>query len=256
MRAVNLMPGESGWGRSSRSRGSSPSGAYFVLGALAALLVFASLVTVATRQIDSATAKLEKANAEAQAAEQKVQASTPYEDFAALARNRKATVVSLSATRFDWAHGLREVARVVPGGVWLTAINGTSGASGATPGPTSSAAPVPQFEMKGCAQSQAKVARIMTSLRAVDGVRSVALKTSEKPDAGGGEDCPANRASDPSFTIVIGFGAPGQAKAPVDSTGQSAPAQPSAAANPGGFAPAAAAATPKPPVPPKGAEAR
>lgn len=255
MRAVNLMPGDSGWGRHSRSAGSSPAGAYIVLGVLAALVVFASLYTIANNQIDSSAAKLAKANAEAQAAEQRVPSSTPYQEFATLARSRKATIISLSATRFDWAHGLREVARVVPDDVWLTAINGSSGASDAAPDPTTSAAPVPRFEMKGCTRSQAKVARLIASLRAVDGVRAVELKTSAKPDERGGEDCPANRASDPTFTIVISFGVPGQTKAPVDSTGQIAPAQP-APASPSASAPAAAAATPKQPATPTGSDPR
>ncbi|MGH2918628.1 MAG: PilN domain-containing protein [Solirubrobacteraceae bacterium] len=221
MRAVNLMPNEAGWGGGSRPTGSSSSiGGYAVLAVLGALVVFAALWTVTNNQIDSRTAKLGKANAEAQAAEQRAQAAAPYIAFAELARNRKATVTSLSATRFDWAHGLREISRVVPNDVWLSALDGTSGASVAAPGPTTSAAPAPRFEMKGCTHSQANVARLMARLRAVDGVRSVELMTSAKPDEGGDDDCPANKSSDPAFTIAISFGVPGEPKATVDSTGQ------------------------------------
>ena len=229
MRAINLIPGDPRADRRSGA-GSSPNGAYLVLGALAALVVFASLWAVTNNQIDSRNGKLAKANAEAQVAEKRVAASAPYEQFAELARSRQATVASLSATRFDWAHGLREIARVVPDDVWLTAINGTSGAVAAAPGPTTSAAPAPQFEMTGCTTSQAKVARLMARLRAVDGVRSVGLKTSAKPDDVANEDCPANKPSDPVFTIVISFGIPGEPKAEVDSTGQIPTAAPQTAA--------------------------
>lgn len=156
MRAVNLMPGDSRLARGSRSR-PSPNGAYLLLMALGALVVFVSLWTVASKQIDSRTAQLDKANAETRVAEQRAAASAPYQQFAELANNRKATIASLSATRFDWAHALREVSRVVPSDVWLTAIDGSSGASDAAPGPTSSAAPAPRFEMTGCTKSQAKV---------------------------------------------------------------------------------------------------
>ncbi|MDQ3677792.1 MAG: PilN domain-containing protein [Actinomycetota bacterium] len=253
MRAVNLMPGDRG-GRASRSAGSSPSGAYLVLGALGVLVVFVSLWAVTNKQIDSRTTKLEKANAEAQVAERRAQASAPYQEFAELARNRNATVTSLSATRFDWSHGLREVARVVPDDVWLTAIDGSSGAGDAAPGPTSSAAPAPRFEMTGCTKSQANVARLMARLRAVDGVRSVELKTSVKPDEVSSEDCPANKPSDPVFTIVISFGVPGEPKASVDSTGQIPTSAPSAPASSSGTAPAPAPVTPSanPTTPPKG----
>jgi Tfp pilus assembly protein PilN len=262
MRAVNLVPDDSVVGRRSRPVASSSNGAYLVLAALGALVVFASMWTVTSKQIDSRTAKLQKANAEAQVAERRATTSAPYQAFAELARSRNATVSSLAATRFDWANGLREVARVVPDDVWLTAITGTSGASGAAPGPTTSAAPAPQFDMTGCTTSQAKVARLIARLRAVDGVRSVALKTSTKPDGSGtgsggdsagasGDDCPANKASDPTFDIVISFAIPGEPKASVDSTGQiaasAAPTDasaPAANANAKGAAPAAPAAAP------------
>jgi Tfp pilus assembly protein PilN len=220
MRAVNLIPDGSRSGGAPTRSSSSGIGAYLVLGALGALVVFVSLLTVTNKQIDSRTDKLAKANAEAQVAEKRATAAAPYQQFAELARSRKATVTSLSATRFDWAHGLREIARVVPDDVWLIALNGSSGASAAAPGPETSAAPAPRFELDGCTRSQAKVARLMARLRAVDGVRSVELKESTKPEETGDEDCPANRPSDPKFKIIISFAVPGQAKATVDSTGQ------------------------------------
>ncbi len=231
MRAVNLMPGEGGGGgrRHSSSDGSS-NAAYLLLGVLGVLVVFAALWTVTNKQIDSRSDKLATVNAEADAAEKRAQAAAPYMEFAELARNREATVRSLSATRFDWAHGLREVARVVPDDVWLTAIKGTSGAAEGAPGPTTSAAPAPRFEMTGCTKSQAKVARLMARMRAVDGVRSVELTTSAKPDTVGNEECPANRPSDPFFTVVISFAVPGAPDATVDSTGQVATSAPAAAA--------------------------
>jgi Tfp pilus assembly protein PilN len=254
MRAVNLMPVDSrGGGRPSRSVGSSSHAAYFVLAALGALVVFASLWTIASKQIDSRSGDLQKATTEAQAAEKRAATAAPYQAFAELARNRKATVSSLAATRFDWANGLREVSRVVPSNVWLSGITGSSGATGAAPGPTTSAAPAPQFEMTGCTTSQANVARLMARLRAVNGVRSVTLKTSTKADDTGNDDCPANKPSDPVFAIVISFAIPGEAKASVDSTGQVTAAAPAAATNATAAAPAAPAAAPTTPTPAKDA---
>ena len=64
----------------------------------------------------------------------------------------------------------------------------------------------------------------MARLRTIDGVRKVSLKSSEKPDAKGDEPCPANRSSDPRFSIAIAFAVPGAPKATVDATGQVAAA--------------------------------
>jgi Tfp pilus assembly protein PilN len=252
MRAVNLIPGDGASGPGA-GRTTAPGGAYVVLGFLGVLAVFAALWTTTTKQIDERTTKLDQVNTEAQVAEQRAQTSAPYQQFSELARGRKATVTSLSATRFDWAHGLREVARVVPSDVWLTGITGTSGASTAAPETDTSSAPAPQFEMTGCTKSQGDVARLAVGLRAVDGVRSVSLKTSTKPEDVGAEDCPANKSSHPVFDIVIRFALPGETKASVDATGQlgtGAPAPPAAStaapAAPAGGQPATPPSTGQP----------
>ena len=53
---------------------------------------------------------------------------TNQSEFQRLARDRVETVRTLSVTRFDWAHAMREVGRVVPADVWLTGLSGSSGA--------------------------------------------------------------------------------------------------------------------------------
>ncbi len=68
----------------------------------------------------------------------------------------------------------------------------------------------------------------MARLRTIDGVRKVALKSSEKPASKGDEACPANRSADPRFTISIAFAVPGAAQDAVDETGQVTAAAPAA----------------------------
>jgi Tfp pilus assembly protein PilN len=233
MRAVNLIPGED---RVSRAARSVDSGGfvYVLLGGLAVMVALAGLWASSTRQISSREAALGQVSAEADAAEARAAKAAPYEAFAALAHARVSTVTSLSTTRFDWAHSLHELSRVLPADVWLTSLDGSSGATGESPSTTESAAPNPTFEFVGCTSTQARVARLMARLRAVDGVRDVSLKTSEKPDGAGAEDCPANAVSDPKFTIAIAFKAPGAAKDAVDSAGQAVAdtaAAPSSSAN-------------------------
>ena len=77
----------------------------------------------------------------------------------------------------------------------------------------------PSSRSSAARRSQAKVARLLARLRTIDGVRKVSLKSSEKPEAKGDAACPANRKSDPRFSIAIAFAVPGAPKASVDSTG-------------------------------------
>ena len=218
MNAVNLMP------RDRRDRRSTVQASgvavYVLLAGLAALVVCAALWATANKQAGDREAKLARVTAQAAAAEQRAAFSAAYVEFAGLARDRVQTVKTLSATRFDWAHAMREVGRVLPADVWLTDLNGTSGAGSKAPTATASAAPAPVITLQGCTRSQAKVARLLARLRTIDGVRTVTLKSSKKPEAKGDGNCPANRASDPRFTIAISFAVPGGATESVDSTGQ------------------------------------
>jgi Tfp pilus assembly protein PilN len=236
MRAVNLMPADV---RS--TRGTRPSGpVYVLLGALAALVVLASLWAVANRQAGDRRAELNRANAQAAAAEARAGASKPYEEFARLAQDRLDTVTALARSRFDWAHAMREISRLLPADVWLTELGGASGATSETPSPSASVAPAPTFKLDGCTRSQARVAQLMARLRAVDGVREVDLSKSQKPETDGDDSCPANRDSDPRFTITIAFAGPGAPKDTLDATGQVA--APAASTAPSGAA--APASTP------------
>jgi len=234
MRAVNLMPGDQR-SASASSPSASSAAVYFLLAGLSGLVVIVALWTTAGKQVTDRQATLARVNVEADAAEKRADAAAPYEAFAKLASDRVATITSLSTTRFDFAGGLREISRVLPADVWLTTLNGTSGAVEATPTPTSSAAPAPRFELEGCTRSQAAVARLMARLRAVNSVRNVQLSQSVKPDQDAPEGCPANAPTDPAFKIEISFKVPGAAKEEVDATGQiTAPAAPATPAAPTG----------------------
>ena len=237
MRAVNLLPGDGRSRAAGVGRGSTGAAVYVLLGALAALVVLASLWAVSSRQAGDRRAQLERANTEASAAEARVGSAEPYQLFARLAKDRIETVSALARSRFDWAHAMREISRVLPADVWLTELAGTSGADGQAPSPTTSVAPAPTFKLDGCTGSQGKVALLMARLRAADGVRDVELSKSQKPDSQGDASCPANRSSDPRFTISITFAAPGAPKDTLDASGQvTAPGAAAAA----GVAPASA----------------
>jgi Tfp pilus assembly protein PilN len=248
MRAVNLMPADARDRRTAGADGAGGLGAYFLLGGLAALALFVSMWTLTNNQISSRTAEVDRISAEARSAEARAAEAAPYLTFATLSKERTDTVTALSTTRFDWAHGLGEISRVLPADVWLSTLDGASGATGETPSPTTNAAPAPTFKITGCTRSQAKVALLLVRLRAIDRVRKVELTTSAKPDTESAEGCPANKPTDPAFAITISFAVPGAAKGTVDAIGQvvdaTAAATATTAAPTAGTTPAAPAAEP------------
>ena len=236
MKAVNLMPPE-GRGRRLPKIGAvnTPAappralGAYGVLAALAVGVVMAGGWAVTGRQLSDGKADLARTEAAAQAAEAKVTALKPYTDFAALSHSRIETLDGLIKGRFDWSHGLREVARVVPDDVDLISLVGTTspnasvqGAGGS--GSLRSSLPVPAIDLIGCAKSQAHVARLLASLRAIDGVQRVSLSSSEKADSASvsNTDCRATPRM-PQFQLTVFFQAqdgivPAAAATPATST--------------------------------------
>jgi Tfp pilus assembly protein PilN len=221
MRAVNLIP------RDGRKRGALPAsgvGVYALLAGLAAIVVCAAVWAIADKQVADRQSQLQRVTAQAATAQSRAGAGAPYVAFARLASDRVQTVTSLSETRFDWAHALHEISRVLPADVWLTALSGTSGAGSAPPTPATNAAPAPTIMVSGCTRSQSKVARLMARLRTIDGVRNISLKSSEK-GVGGDASCPANRASDPHFTITTAFAVPGAPRDGVDESGRTLPSQ-------------------------------
>jgi Tfp pilus assembly protein PilN len=224
MKAVNLIPREA-----RAKRGALPSsgaGVYVLLGGLAAIVACAAVWAMADKQVADGEAQLQRVTAQASAAQARVGAGAAFVAFEQLARERVQTVKTLSATRFDWAHAMREISRVLPDDVWLTTLSGVSGAGSEAPTPATSAAPAPTVTVSGCTRSQAKVARLMARLRTIDGVRKITLKTSDKPDSAGDATCPANRASDPHFTIAISFAIPGAPREGVDESGRVTATQP------------------------------
>ncbi len=220
MRAVNLVPAEERRGAGGAG-GRSGGAAYVLLGLLAVLVVVVSFYTLEKRSVSQkrseiATLETRAADAEAQAA-----GLASFTQFAGLREKRTQTVTSLAASRFDWAHAMHEVARVIPPNVWLTGLQGT-----VTPGVTlktaaasqtsslRSALAVPAVELVGCTTDQPSVARMIARMRLIDGVTRVALQSSVKAEvaatgggaaAAGGDDCRQGVARFPQFALVVYF---------------------------------------------------
>ena len=206
MRAINLIPVDQR--RVSGAAGRSGGAVYVVLGVLVVLVAMVGALTLANNQVADRRAEVEQLRLETQRVQATVAALATYKRFAELAKQRSSTVDGLVAGRFDWAHALREVARVVPSDVTLDRLTGSTGGAPAQGGVPAAAPAPPTITLVGCAGGQAHVARLIARLRALDGVERVSLNGSAKADAsGGGEgsDCRGGQDQRPQFTIVTGF---------------------------------------------------
>jgi Tfp pilus assembly protein PilN len=223
VKAVNLIPVDE-----RRGGGSSGNGSYVILGALGVLVIAVAAWVLAGNSVKTKQDELARKSAEVTTVEAKAQALRPYREFASLSQSRTATVASLAKSRFDWDRALRDVARVLPRNVWLTALTGTvapgvqldGGSASGDTGPLRSAIPAPAIEMVGCTTSQSNVARVVTRLRLVRGATRVSLGSSQKSDGAGGGgagggDCRNGNKRFPQFSVVVFFNAPPAASAPV-----------------------------------------
>jgi Tfp pilus assembly protein PilN len=232
VKAVNLIPSEQRPGAAAGA-GESQGGAYVVLGLLAGLAIVALLYGVARHQVSSRKHDVANLTAQAQATQARANQLAPYTSFKQMAAQRTKAVSQLVETRFDWAHALHELGRVLPADASLSTVQGTigsgagsgsSGSGSASPSAAgastvSSATPpgsTPTFTLMGCTTSQSQVAQTLQRLRLIDGVANVELKSSTKSEssgsssggassgAGGSGGCPEH---DPAFTVQVTFAA-------------------------------------------------
>jgi Tfp pilus assembly protein PilN len=236
MRPVNLIPAESR--RNTTVAGRSGGGAYVLLATLGLMVVLLTSYTLAGRSVNDKRSELASVRAEADQIQAEADRLKAYQDFAAMRQQRTDTVASLATSRFDWARALRELARTLPTDVSLTGLSGT-----VTPGVTvenavsdtlRAALPVPAVSLTGCTRSQSDVARLMSSLRRIDGVERVSVSDSEKADTGGlaasaaagpnTGDCTGGSDKRPKFTMTVFFTPPPAAAAPTTAAGTTATA--------------------------------
>jgi Tfp pilus assembly protein PilN len=218
MRAVNLIPSDQQRGAGGAA-GKSGGGAYILLGALALAVVLIGAYVHAGKSVTDKKAQLADVTAQAQAAEAKATSLQSYTKFTAMRAKRVDTVTQLAASRFDWAHALREVSRVLPENAWLTSLTATTSPtvtiSGAGAGTLRSAITAPAIVIQGCTTSQAAVSKLLARLRLIDGVQRVSLEDATKGDAtsatgtsasaGGSGDCRGGHAKFPIFNVDVFF---------------------------------------------------
>jgi Tfp pilus assembly protein PilN len=236
MKAVNLIPGEDRRGGSAGGR--SPVATYSVLGALAVLVLMAAAWTLTGKSVDKRKTDLARVEQQATAAEAQASKLAAYSTFADLRKKRAETVASIASSRFDWAHVMHEVARIIPSNTHLTSLSGTVSPTASAPSGGGSAlqlrgsSPGPAIDIVGCAPGQSNVSRMISRLRLIDGVEHVTLAESSKPDSvdsgSGGSDSGECRYNDAiaRFDVLLVFTAPPAVAAPAAAApaGTTAPA--------------------------------
>jgi len=223
MRAVNLLPeGDRARGPAAVPAGSSR----LVLGGLAALLLALIVVVVTQNQITTRKADIAEARHEQQQAEQRSAALGSFGEFSQIKNTRVRSISELANSRFDYERLMRELALVVPDGVWMVSAvasstgeaEGTGGGSStpppATGAPAAAGAGAPSVKLTGCAKTQSQVAETMVRLRNLHRAEDVQLTDSTRPPEAssgseGGEASDGGCGANYSFNTTVTFSASG-----------------------------------------------
>lgn len=220
MKAVNLIPAEERRGGSAGGRSAAP--AYVVLGVLAVLVLMVAAWTLTGKTVSQRQGQLASIEQQANAAEAQASSLAAYSAFSDLHKKRAETVASIARSRFDWAHVMHEIARVIPPDAHLTSLSGSVTPSATPPNAQGQAMtlrgsnPGPAIDIVGCVNGQAGVSRVMSRLRLIDGVQHVSLAESAKNDSATGDQ--ASSGSDDGecrynsriarFDVLLIFAAP------------------------------------------------
>lgn len=251
MKAVNLIPVERRAG-AGVGLGRSQGGAYAVIALVGVLALMLFVYGKASHEISSDNSQAAKVTVEAEQAHSDAGALARYNGLIAQSEARTVAAESLMNQRFDWAHALHELSRVLPSGVSIASLAGTiaateaskkaadsssstssgSSATGSASGSSSvsSATPagtVPSVILTGCANSQTVVAETLQRVRLVTGVKEAELTSSvsSSGSGNGSTSCPSPK---PTFTVSVIFEAL-PASIPSGATNVSNPAAPAGA---------------------------
>jgi len=183
MKRMNLLPPELR-PREGGRRGSS----YLVIGALFASVVAMLAYAMVIGGVRSDETELESLKDETRQAEARAEALRPYGEFADMKDQRERSVRVVADTRFNYERLTRELARILPAGVWVGHLDvapappeqdvleaGADSATGTQASP-------PAMTVSGCAPSQDVVADTMDRLRALTGATNVTLGSSRQSD--------------------------------------------------------------------------
>ena len=223
MRPVNLLPQKH---RPHQPSSGGANSSYIVLGVLGLFLAAVVGYVMQSNKITQGKSDIATAQQKTAEARARTQQLGPFGNFAAIKEQRVASVRQLADSRFDWERSVRELAHVLPNGVWLrdfdAAVAPGSG-GGSTGGSSETAWAGPSIKLHGCAQKQQQVAILLVRLREMQSVHDVQLADSTRGDdpeggaaaapgdsaGGGSDDCGTNNSrGNYEFNATVEFDAP------------------------------------------------
>lgn len=199
MRAVNLIPAEQRKGAGGAA-GRAGGAVYVLVGGLVALVMLSVVYAVAATQVSDRQSKLGRVSTQADVTQAQATSLQPYVTFASIRQSREQAVATITASRFDWAASMDQIARSLPHDVTLSAVTGAQPAA-------SAAAPLaggPSITLTGCAVTHSEVANVLVDLHRIIGVTGVSLATSTK--ASGAVSTPTV-CPGATFAATLGYGA-------------------------------------------------
>ena len=184
MKRMNLLPPEL------RPRQGSRHGvSYLVVGALFASVIAMLAYGIVIGGVRSDETELDSLKHETKQANARADALRPYGDFAEMKEQRDRLIRTVADTRFNYERLTRELARILPDGVWVGHLEVAPAPpeqdvidAGADPLAGSQATP-PAMTVSGCASGQEVVADTLDRLRALTGATNVELGSSSHADS-------------------------------------------------------------------------
>jgi Tfp pilus assembly protein PilN len=166
MRPVNLLPAR----YRPRSAGSGDSKtSYIALGALALLVLAVFGYVITANKVSSRNSEIAETRQQITAAQTQAVTFQEFGDFAGIKEARLTAVKSLATARIDWERLFRELAHVLPEGVWLTEFQSQSAEV------DGGGELLPTLTLNGCAKDHEQVADAMVRLRELHVAEDVEL---------------------------------------------------------------------------------
>ena len=225
MRPVNLLPPKH---RPHQPTGGKSGSSYMVLGVLGLCLVALVTYVMESNKITSAKSDIATAQQKTAEARARSQQLGPFANFAQIKQQRVSSVKQIADGRFDWERTVRELAHVLPDGVWLQDFDASVSAAGGTSTGAATAWAGPSIKLHGCAQKQQQLAITLVRLREMQGVHDVTLTDSTRGEdaksapgattdsaAGATDGCGSHRLrANYEFNAVVEFDQAAPAPAP------------------------------------------
>lgn len=160
MRPVNLLPAR----YRPRVPGATDSKtSYVALGVLALLVLAVFGYVLTANKVSSRNSEIAQVRQQITAAEAQAVTLQGFGDFAGIKQARLSAVKTLATARLDWERLFRELAHVLPQGVWLTGFDGNSGAGDEEDGGAETS--TSGVLLKGCADDHRMIADVLVRLR-------------------------------------------------------------------------------------------